>query len=90
MNNYENMTFDEVVALKRVKEAELAALREDLRALARAEERHVRFEELRRRLGGNVTAEDLELLGKVLEEPVGQTAGAGDIASASEVGTPGE
>lgn len=90
MPEYENMTFDEVVALKRAKEAELAALREDLKALARAEERHVRFEELKRRLGGNITQEDLELLGKVLDEPSGQTAGVAGVPSDAAVGTPGE
>jgi hypothetical protein len=88
MSNYDNMTFDEIVALKREKEAEIVALRDELKGIARAEERHVRYEELKRRLGGQVTMQDLELLGKMLEEPVGQTMGAGDIESDSQVGTP--
>jgi hypothetical protein len=88
MPDYETMTFDEIVALKREKEAELGALRDELKGIARAEERHVRYEELKRRLGGQVTMEDLELLGKMLDEPVGQTMGAGDIGSDGGVGTP--
>ncbi|MBS1722363.1 MAG: hypothetical protein JSS66_05090 [Armatimonadetes bacterium] len=80
------MSFDDIVALKRDKEAQLEQLRAEIKLIARVEERHVRCEELKRRLGGQVTMEDLELLGKVLQEPVGQIMGAEGIASDGEVG----
>lgn len=81
---------EQILELKRNKEAEWSALREEIRALARAEERLVRFEELKRRMGDSVTMEDLEMLSEILNQPVGQSVSVDGIDASGNVGEPGK
>lgn len=81
---------EQILELKHSKEAEWNALREEIRALARAEERLVRFEELKRRMGDSVTMEDLEMLSEILNQPVGQSVSVDGIDASGNVGEPGK
>ncbi len=89
MADYSNWTMEEILTLKRSKEVQANELREDIRALARAEERLVRFEELKRRMGDSVTMEDLEMLSEILNQPTGQSVGVDGIDASGQVGEPG-
>lgn len=90
MADYSNWTMEQIVEMKRNKEAEWLSLREEIRALARAEERLVRFEELKRRMGDSVTLEDLEMLSDILNTPSGQSVSVDGIDASGKVGEPGK
>lgn len=62
MPNYDELTMDELLTLKRGKETEIGVLRNELKEIARAEERLVRQEDLRRKLGGSISQTDLEIV----------------------------
>jgi hypothetical protein len=85
MNEYENMTMEEILAIKREKEGQLEALREEIKVLARAEERLVRIEEIESKLG-NVTEDDILLMTKAVKAR--QVMSAGGLDSEAEVGKP--
>ena len=90
MADYSNWTMEQILELKRSKEAEWQLLREEIRELARAEERLVRFEELKRRMGDTVTLEDLEMLSDILNTPSGQSVSVDGIDASGAVGEPGK
>jgi hypothetical protein len=90
MADYSNWTMEQIIELKRSKEAEWQSLREEIRALARAEERLVRFDELKRRMGDSVTIEDLEMLSDILNTPAGQSVSVDGIDASGKVGEPGK
>jgi hypothetical protein len=90
MADYSNWTMEQILELKRNKEAEWQLLREEIRALARAEERLVRFDELKRRMGDSVTIEDLEMLSDILNTPSGQSVSVDGIDASGNVGEPGK
>jgi hypothetical protein len=81
---------EQILELKRSKEIEAQALREEIRALARAEERIVRYEELRRRMGDTVTPEDLEMLSEIINTPSGQSVSVDGVGSSESIGEPGK
>lgn len=90
MADYSNWTMEQILELKREKEAAWSGLRDEIRELARAEERLVRFDELKRRMGDSVTLEDLEMLSEILNTPSGQSVSVDGIDASGKVGEPGK
>lgn len=90
MADYSNWTMEQILELKRNKEVELQTLREEVRELARAEERLVRFEELKRRMGDSITMEDIEMLSDILQNPSGQSVSVDGVDASGNVGKPGK
>lgn len=90
MTDYSDWTMDQILELKRSKEAQAGELREEIRALARAEEKIVRFEELQRRMGGNITPDDISMLSNILNAPSGQSVSVDSgVDATGVVGEPG-
>lgn len=90
MADYSNWTMEQILELKREKEAAWNDMREEIRELARAEERLVRFEELKRRMGDSVTMEDIEMLSDILNTPSGQSVSVDGVNSSEAIGEPGK
>lgn len=90
MADYSNWTMEQILELKREKEAAWNGMREEIRELARAEERLVRFEELKRRMGDSVTMEDIEMLSDILNTPSGQSVSVDGVNSSEAIGEPGK
>jgi hypothetical protein len=88
MEDYKDLTMVQILELKREKELQLQTLREEIRNLARAEEAIVRLEDLKRRMGDDVTTEDLEMLTKSIA-PSSQSVSVDGIDASGEVGEPG-
>jgi len=89
MADYSNWTMDEILAAKREKETASQELRKEILELARAEERIVRFEELKRRMGDSITMEDIDMLSEILNTPSGQSVSVDGVDASGNVGEPG-
>ena len=90
MADYSNCTMEQILEAKREKELVAQELRKEIIALARAEERIVRFEELKRRMGDSITMEDIDMLSEILNTPSGQSVNVDGIDASGKVGKPGE
>lgn len=85
--NYENLTLEELEALRLEKMAAVDVARADLAEVSAVYDRKARAAELERKLGG-LTNEDLELLQGLI--PAAQSTAVAGIESGEEIGTPGK
>ena len=80
MANYDNMTLEELLLLKREKEALLQATKSEIRLIARAEEGIARRADLNKKLG-DLSPDDL----KIIQE-LAQTMHPDGIESGEQLG----
>jgi hypothetical protein len=84
--NYENLTLEELEALRLEKMAEVDVVRESLAEVSAAYDKKARTAELERKLGG-LTSEDLEMLQGLM--PAAQSTAVSGIESEEKIGNPG-
>ncbi len=85
--NYENLTLEELEAIRLEKMADVDVARAALSEVSVVYDRKARAAELERKLGG-LTNEDLELLQGMI--PAAQSTAVTGIESGEEIGTPGK